>query len=268
MKVRLAPIATATAAALVLGLVGCAKEPLPRPIIVDAQLLSHEISPGDSLGVTFTLEVAEPADVERVYLRGLPQNTLISGTRTEFNLPEAPSTAYAPEIRVERPASDGHYGLELVIETTEKTFVAPLGPLIIRDTPSRILHAQFVGGSHAAKNCRTKTKLLALEYIVADDNGAADFVVPTVSAVDQQAQDLVFFPKWEPVPWLDGTPGIGLNPPTRDTVETEIVSSDIRILCDASADYLYEFVINGQNVSGASGELKVFRSEPVRYYIE
>ena len=120
----------------------------------------------------------------------------------------------------------------------------------------------------AADDCLAQTKLLELEYTVADDNGAADFVAPAVSALDQAAQDLVFFPHWEPVAWLDGTPGIGLNRPTRENAETELVSSDIRILCSVPADHLYEFVINGQNISRASGESKIIGSEPVRYYVE
>ena len=266
MKTCLAPIATA--AVLVLVLAGCANQPIQPPTVVDAQLSVREVLPGDSVGVTFTLDVSEPAEVERVYLRGLPKNTLLNGTRTEFDLPAAPSRPYASDIRIERPAADGQYNLELVIETADKTYVAPLGPLAIRDSPSRILHAQFVGGSHAADDCLAQTKLLELEYTVADDNGAADFVAPAVSALDQAAQDLVFFPHWEPVAWLDGTPGIGLNRPTRENVETELVSSDIRILCRVPTDHLYEFVINGQNVSRASGESKIIGSEPVRYYVE
>lgn len=266
MKISLATIATA--AALVLGLAGCANQPITPPTVADAKLSANEVSPGDSVGISFTLEVPEPATVKRVYLRGLPKNTVLAGTRTELNLPTAPTTAYASDLRVERPASDGQYSLELVIETAEKTFVAPLGTLAIDDTPSRILHAQFVGGSHAAKYCLGQTKLLSLEYTVADDNGAADFVAPAVSALNQDAQDLVFFPHWEPVAWLDGAPGIGLNRPTRDTVETELVTSDIRINCRVPTDHLYEFVINGQNVSRASGESKIIGSEPVRYYVE
>jgi hypothetical protein len=259
---------TIAAAALVLGLAGCATQPITPPTVADAKLSANEISPGESVGISFTLEVPEPAAVKRVYLRGLPKNTVLAGTRTELNLPTAPTTAYASDLRVERPASDGQYSLELVIETPEKTFVAPLGTLAIDDTPSRILHAQFVGGSHAAKYCLGKTKLLSLEYTVEDDNGAADFVAPAVSALNQEAQDLVFFPHWEPVAWLDGAPGIGLNRPTRDTVETELVTSDIRINCSVPGDHLYEFVINGQNVSRASGESKIIGSEPVRYYVE
>ncbi len=266
MKISLATIAPA--AALVLGLAGCATQPITPPTVADAKLSANEIAPGDSVGISFTLEVAEPAAVKRVYLRGLPKNTVLAGTRTELNLPTAPTTAYASDLRVERPASDGQYSLELVIETPEKTFVAPLGTLAIDDTPSRILHAQFVGGSHAAKYCLGKTKLLSLEYTVADDNGASDFVAPAVSALNKDAQDLVFFPHWEPVAWLDGAPGIGLNRPTRDTVETELVTSDIRINCRVPTDHLYEFVINGQNVSRASGESKIIGSEPVRYYVE
>ncbi len=268
MNIRLVPTATTAAAALVLALAGCATQPIAPPTVVDAQLSAREISPGDSVGYSFTLDVIDPAAVKRVYLRGLPNNTLIAGTRTELDLPTAPRTPYASDVRIEPPASDGQYSLELVIETTDKTFVAPLGPLAIRDIPSHILHAQFVGGSHAAKNCLTKTKLLALEYIVVDENGAADFVVPTVSGLDQEALDLVYFPNWEPIAWLDGAPGIGLNRPTRDTVATELVSTDIRILCSVPADHLYEFVINGQNVSRASGESKIIGSEPVRYYVE
>lgn len=266
MKIRLAPIAAA--AAIGLALAGCANQPITPPTVADAKLSSYEVSPGDSIEVSFTLDLDEPAEVKRVYLRGLPKNTLLAGTRTELDLPTGPSTAYSSDLRIERPAADGQYSLELVIETPKRAFVAPLGTLAINDTPSRILHAQFVGGSHAAKNCLGTTKLLSLEYTVADDNGAADFVAPSVSAVNQEAQDLVFFPRWEPVAWLDGTPGIGLNRPTRDTAERELVTSDIRINCSVPTDHLYEFVINGQNVSRASGESKIIGSEPVTYYVE
>lgn len=268
MKMCLAPIVTAAATAVALALGACASQPITPPTVADAKLSSNEVSPGDSVGISFTLDVADPDAVERVYLRGLPKNTLLAGTRTELAPPTGPSTAYASDLRIERPAADGQYSLELVVQTPQRAFVAPLGTLAIIDTPSRIVHAQFVGGSHAAKNCLGTTKLLSLEYTVADDNGAADFVAPAVSAVDQQARDLVFFPRWEPVAWLDGTPGIGLNRPTRDTVERELVTSDIRINCSVPTDQLYEFVINGQDVSRASGESKIIGSELVTYYVE
>lgn len=264
MKNCLAPIA----AALVLGLAGCANQPIAPPTVMDPQLSSQEVAPGENLGVSFTLDVDAPDEVERIYLRGLPKNTLIAGTQTELELPSAPSTAYASEIRIERPASDGAYNLELVIETAEKTYAAPLGALAIRDTPSRILHAQFVRGSHVADDCLATTRLLELEYTVSDDNGAADFVAPAFSAVDQESRDLVFFPRWEPVTYLDGAPGIGLNRPTSETAETELVKSDIRINCSVQADQLYQFVISGQDISRASGQAKIIGSDPVRYYVE
>ena len=59
-----------------------------------------------------------------------------------------------------------------------------------------------------------------------------------------------------------------LTPEAQDTVEKELVTSDIRINCEVPADHLYEFVINGQNISRASGESKIIGSEPVRYYVE
>lgn len=268
MKIRHAPVAAAAAAAFVLALAGCASQPVTPPTVADAKLSSNEVSPGDSVEVSFTLDLDRPESVERVYLRGLPKNTLLAGTKTDLDLPSGPSTAYASNLKIERPASDGQYSLELVIETPERAFVAPLGTLAINDTPSRIVHAQFVGGSHNAKNCLGSTKLLSLEYTVADDNGASDFVAPAVSAVDPEAESLVFFPHWEPVAWLDNKPGIGLNSPTQDTVERELVSSDIRINCEVATDHLYSFVIKGQDISRASGQSKIIGSEPVTYYVE
>jgi hypothetical protein len=268
MKIRHAPITTAAAAAVLLALAGCASQPITPPTVADAKLSSNEVSPGDSVGISFTLDLDNPEAVKRIHLRGLPKNTVLAGTQTELGLPTGPSTAYAPDIEIKRPASDGQYSLELVIETPDRTFTAPLGTLAIRDTPSRIVHAQFVGGSHAAKNCLAKTKLLSLEYTVADDNGASDFVAPAVSAVDPEAESLVFFPHWEPVAWLDNKPGIGLNSPTDDTVERELVTSDIRINCEVAADHLYSFVIKGQDVSRASGQSKTITSEQVTYYVE
>ncbi len=266
MKNCFAPIAAT--AAVVLGLAGCASQPVAPPTVMEPQLSSQEVAPGENLGLTFTLDVAEPGDIERLHVRGLPKNTLIAGTQTDLDLPSSASTAYTSDIMIKSPAADGTYNLELVIETSEKTYVAPLGALAIRDTPSRILHAQFVGGSHAAEDCLATTKLLELEYTVADDNGASDFVAPAVSAVDETSQDLVFFPHWEPVTYLGGAPGIGLNRPTSDTEETELVKSDIRIHCSVQADKLYQFVINGQDISRASGQAKIIGSEPVRYYVE
>jgi hypothetical protein len=271
MKTRHAPTATlgaAFAAALALALAGCASQPITPPTVADAQFSSNEVSPGDSVQVSFTLDLDDPASVERVYLRGLPKNTVLAGTRTELDLPTAPSSAYASDITIERPAADGQYPLELVIETSERAFVAPLGTLAISDTPSRIVHAQFVGGSHAADDCLASTKLLSLEYTVADDNGASDFVAPAVAAVNPEAEGLVFFPRWEPVAWLDGKPGINLNRPTQDTVEQELVSSDIRINCAVATDQLYEFVIQGQDVSRSTGKSELIASQIVTYYVE
>jgi hypothetical protein len=201
-------------------------------------------------------------------VRGLPKNAMLAGTQTELSLPEAPNTPYSSEIVLQKPAADGQYSLELVIEMSGKAYVAPLGTLAVRDIPSRILHAQFVGGSHAADNCLAQTKLLDLEYTVVDDNGASDFVAPAVVAVSKEAQDLVFFPHWEPVAWLDSDPGIALNRPGQDSVKEELVSSGIRIFCNVSANNLYEFVVRGQSVSDVTGKSTMIGSDPVRYYVE
>jgi hypothetical protein len=256
------------ALAALLAAVGCASPPVLPPTVSDAWLSEQEIAPGESFEVSFGLKVADPAAVERIHVRGLPENTLQAGTQTELAPPLSPETPYAARILVETPAADGAYALEIVIETLERTFVAPLGLLAIRDMPSRILHAQFTRGSHAAADCLGKTKLLELQYAVSDDNGAADFVASTIAARNEQAKDLVFFPHWEPVAWLGDEPGIVLNTPSRDTVKEEVVSSDIRIICGVPEKSLYEFVVKGRNVSKVTGRSTTIESESVRYYVE
>jgi hypothetical protein len=250
------------------GLSACAvSQPEVPPTVTDAELSAREISPGDNLGVSFDLEVAEPTSIERIYLRGLPKNSLFAGTQTDLHLPSEQRTSYDVQIVLEIPATSGQYNMELVVETTGKTYSAPLGALAVRDTPSRIVHAQFVPGSHAASDCYMNTKLLALEYTVVDDNGASDFVVPALVPASQDTEDLVFFPHWESIGWLGGKQGIMLNRPTSDMVKEQLVSSDIRINCEMSTAKLYETAVKGQDLSRLTGKPTVVGSEPVRYYI-
>ncbi len=250
------------------GLSACAvSQPEVPPTVTDAELSAREISPGENLGVSFDLEVAEPTSIERIYLRGLPKNSLFAGTQTDLRLPSEQRTSYDVQILLEIPATSGQYNLELVVETTGKNYVAPLGALAIRDTPSRIVHAQFVPGSHEAADCWMNTKLLALEYTVVDDNGASAFVVPALEPVSADTEDLVFFPRWESIGWLGGKQGIMLNRPTSDMVKEQLVSSDIRINCEMSTAKLYETAVKGQDLSRLTGKPTVVGSEPVLYYI-
>lgn len=257
---------------LVLGvallLAACASRPEVRPTVGDRDLLPREISPGDTLEVSFSLEVEDPTAVTRVYLRGLPKNTLIAGTQTELALPERQKTSYKLPIQVQVPAADGHYNLELVFETTGKTYVAQLGALAIRDTPSRILYSQFLPGSHDVEDCAIGTKLLTFEYAVADDNGAADFVAPTLLPIDKGSNDFVFFPHWEPITWLGGKPGIVLAPPSESAAQQQLVTSDIRIHCDMARATLYQYEIKGQSVSRLTGKSTNTGGDPARYYVK
>ncbi len=264
MKEYFAPFALS----IVLTLSACASQPDPRPIVSDRQLSPREISPGESIKVSFNLEVKEPGAVERIFVRGLPKNTILVGTQTELRLPDGQSTPYSSQIEVRAPAADGQYNLELVLEASGKTYFAPLGSLAIRDTPSRILYAQFLPGSHAAADCSLGTKLLEFEYAVADDNGASDFVAPALLAMDTGSKNFVFFPHWEPITWLDGKQGIALDLPTTDSVKEELVSSDIRILCEVPKATLYEYVVKGQSVSRLTGKSTTIGSDPARYYVE
>ncbi len=250
------------------GLSACAvSQPEVPPTVTDAELSAREISPGENLGVSFDLEVAEPGSIERIYLRGLPKNSVFAGTQTDLRPPSEQRTSYDVQIVLEIPATSGQYNMELVVETTGKTYAAPLGALAVRDTPSRIVHAQFVPGSHAASDCYMNTKLLALEYTVVDDNGASDFVVPALVPASKDTEDLVFFPHWESIGWLGGKQGIMLNRPTSDMVKEQLVSSDIRINCEMSTAKLYETAVKGQDLSRLTGKPTVVGSEPVHYYI-
>lgn len=264
MKDYLAPLALC----IVLALSACARQPESPPIVSDGNVSPREIWPGERIKVSFSLGVNDPAAVERIYVRGLPKNTVFAGSQTELRLPDRQRTPYASLIEVRVPAADGQYNLELVIETSEKTYVAPLGSLAIRDTPSRILYTQFLPGSHAAARCSLGTKLLKFEYTVEDDNGASDFAAPTLVAKDTGSKDFVFFPHWEPIAWLGGKEGIGLDRPTTDSVKKELVTTDIRINCRMPQASLYEFVVNGQSVSRLTGKSTPAGSDPARYYVE
>ncbi len=264
MKKRLSLVLLCAAA----GLAACAVQPALPPTVVDPQLSAREISPGESLGITFDLEVAEPATIESISLRGLPKNTVLAGTETELPIPIDSRTSYDSQILVEKPAADGQYNLELVIATSGKTYVAPLGSLAIRDTPSRIIHAQFIPGSHVAEDCALTTKLLQVEYTVTDDNGASDFSAPTLVPASKASEELVFFPHWQSINWLEGEQGIMLNKPTNDAVQEELVKSEIRIYCGTPATKLYESEVKGQDISRLTGESSVVGSGPLRYYVE
>jgi len=247
---------------------GCATQPDAPPTVGNASLSTQEVLPGESFEVAFDLDVADPAEVDRVYVRGLPKNSLIAGTDADLDKPHAQSTRYETPILLKKPAADGQYNLELVVEMSGRSYVAPLGSLAVLDTPSRIVHAQFAQGSHASGDCFADTRLLELEYMVTDDNGAADFIAPAIAPADDRAEKLVFFPHWEPVTWLNGDSGIRLNQPRKDTVERELVTSDIRIHCSVENDNLFEFTVVGQNVSKLTGRSMTIDSEPVRYYVE
>lgn len=256
------------AVAIALALSACASQPDNRPSVSERQIWPNEISPGEAFTISFNLSVKDPSAVKRIYLRGLPKNTVLAGTPTELALPSGQITPYVSEIGVRVPAADGQYNIELVFETPGKNYVAALGSLAIRDVPSRILYSQFRPGSHVPKNCLAGTKLLTFEYAVADDNGASDFAVPTLFANDAKSKDLVFFPHWEPVFWSAGEQGIVLNLPQKDSVKEELVTSDVRIFCEGPEASLYEFVVKGQSISRVTGSSTTIGSDPARYYVE
>ncbi len=264
MKAYFAPFALI----VVLALSACASPPETRPVVSDRQISPQEISPDQRITVAFNLEIEEPDAVKRVFIRGLPKNTVLAGTQIDLPLPDRQSTAYEAEIDVLAPAADGQYNLELVFETSEKTYIAPLGSLAIRDIPSRIIYSQFVPGSHAAADCSFDTKLLKFEYTVVDDNGASDFFGPTLFPVDTGSKDLVFYPHWQPMTWSEGAQGIVLNRATTDSVKQELVSSDIRILCKVPTATLHEYVVKGQSGSLLTGKSTTIDSDPARYYVE
>ena len=264
MKAYFAPFALI----VVLALTACASPPEIRPVVSDRQISPQEISPGQRITVAFNLEVKEPDAVKRVFIRGLPKNTVLAGTQIDLPLPDRQSTPYEAEIEVLAPAADGQYSLELVFETSAKTNFAPLGSLAIRDIPSRILYSQFVPGSHAAADCWAGTKLLEFEYAVTDDNGASDFVAPTLFPVDAGSKALVFYPHWQPITWSEGRQGIVLDHPTTDSMKQELVKSDIRIRCKVPKATLHEYVVEGQSVSRLTGKSTKIGSDPARYYVE
>ena len=105
MKAYFAPFALI----VVLALSACASPPETRPIVSDRHISPQEISPGQRITVEFNLEMKEPDAVKRVFVRGLPMNTVLAGTQIDLPLPDRESTPYKAEIEVLAPATDGHY---------------------------------------------------------------------------------------------------------------------------------------------------------------
>ena len=249
-------------------LAACVARPDTPPTVADAKLSTAEINPGDSLDISFTLRTEEYGRVERVYLRGLPKNSVTAGTRTELKVPDGPVTEYNETITLQKPAADGLYQLELVIDYSNVLFTAPLGALEVNDIPSEITFSQFVPGSHIAEDCWAPTRLLKLQYTVHDDNGAADFVSPVMVAKDDGYEDLVFFPHWTEVSWQEKTKGIVLNRPSDENAEEELVVNDVRINCAMPSKSLYDYKIVGQNVTSPGGMPAIVESASFKYYVE
>ena len=252
----------------VLLLAACVARPETPPTVVDAKMSKAEIDPGESFDLSFKLKSEEYEKVERVYLRGLPENSVMAGTTTELAVPESSETAYDQTITLEKPAADGLYEISLVIDYDSVVFTAPVGTLEVNDIPSQITYSQFVPGSHVAADCYTPTKLLQLEYTVFDENGAADMVSPVMTTDDTKHKDLVFFPHWEAVPWQSESKGIHLKRPTDANSQEEFVVDDVRINCEMPSKSLYDFKIMGQNVANPEGSSAVVESESFKYYVE
>lgn len=246
----------------------CASAPEVRPNVSDRELNPRQISPGDKVDVAFGLYVKDPSRVERVYLRGLPENTLTAGTKTDLPVPDKQDTRYRSSFEVKVPAADGHYDLELVIETSGTTYVAQFGVLAIRDTPSKLLHSQFLPGSHASADCALGTKLLTFQYAVSDDNGAADFVGPILMPVDSRSNDFVFYPHWEPIVWMGNKPGLALEKPTDVAATEELVTSEIRINCRMPKSSLFQYDVQGQSVDRLTGKSTNTNGVRARYFVE
>ena len=161
-------------------LAACVARPETPPTVVDAKLSTDQIDPGDSFNLSFTLNTDEYDKVERVYIRGLPKNSVLAGTTTELAVPESPVTAYDQTITLQMPAADGLYDVAVVVDYGSVTFSAPAGILEVNDIPSQVTYSQFVPGSHAAEDCYTPTRLLELQYTVFDENGDPQSITGTV----------------------------------------------------------------------------------------
>jgi hypothetical protein len=253
---------------LVLALSSCANKPSTPPTVINAELSRDTLAPGESFNISFTLDLVAPQDVERVFVRGLPANTVAAGTQVDLALPQTGNTAYNTQIGVLAPAADGTYNLELVVSMPDRNYVVPLGLMSITDLPSRFAYAQFTPGSHEAEDCQLNTRLVELEYAVIDGNGATDFTAPVMTPKSPDAKELVFFPRFETIAWAEDQEGVVLNRPSDSNVIEELVSTDIRVNCRLSAGNSYEFQLMGQNISRINGSVTRIKSDTVRYFVE
>jgi hypothetical protein len=249
-------------------LAACVARPDTPPTVVDAKLSTAQLDPGESFNLSFTLKTEEFDRVKRVYLRGLPKNSVLAGTTTELAVPESPITNYDETIILQKPAADGLYEVVLVVDYNSVSFTAPAGILEVNDIPSQITYSQFVPGSHVASDCSTPTRLLELQYTVFDENGAADMVSPVMTADASGHESLVFFPHWEAVPWQDESKGIVLKRPSDENSQEEFVVDDVRINCEMPSKSLYDFKIKGQNVAKPKGSSVAVESASFKYYVE
>jgi hypothetical protein len=249
-------------------LAACVARPETPPTVVEAKLSTAQLDPGGNFNLSFTLKTEEYDKVKRVYIRGLPKNSVLAGTTTELAVPGNSVTAYDETITLQRPAADGLYEVAVVVDYGSVSFSAPAGVLEVNDIPSQITYSQFVPGSHIAANCSTPTRLLKLQYTVVDDNGAADMVSPVMTAAEAAHGDLVFFPHWEAVSWQDETKGIVLKRPSDENSQEELVVDNVRINCEMPSKSLYDFKIKGQNVASPKGSSVVVESASFNYYVE
>jgi hypothetical protein len=256
------------AVVVALGVSGCANKPSTPPTVIGAQLSRDSLAPGESFQIAFTLDTAEPERVERVFVRGLPDNTVAAGTDVDLPLPRSRSTAYDTQVGVLAPAADGTYNLELVVAMPDRNYVVPLGQMRISDLPSRFAYAQFTPGSHEAGDCQLNTRLIEIEYAIVDGNGATDFTAPIMVPLNPEARDLVFFPGFEAIAWAEGREAIVLNRPSDPNVVEQLVSTDIRIHCRLPAGSGYQFMLMGQNISRLNGRTTRVKSEKFRYFVE
>ncbi|MDX1710202.1 MAG: hypothetical protein R3316_03590 [Rhodovibrionaceae bacterium] len=246
----------------------CASKPPTPPTVIDATLSRDVLAPGESFNVSFTLDTVAPEQVERVFVRGLPANTLAAGTQIDLARPQTRSTPYDTQIGVLAPAADGTYNLELVVATEDRNYVVPLGQMSISDLPSRFAYAQLTPGSHKAARCQLNTRLVKLEYAIIDGNGATDFTAPVMIPSSPEARDLIFFPRFEQIAWAEGEQGIVLQRPKNPNVIEELVTTDIRVNCRMRPGSSYEFMLMGQNISRLNGRTTRVKSDTFRYFVE
>lgn len=248
-------------------LAGCASTS-HVPSVRVAAVSPQAIFPGDQVDISYTLQYNGAwSDIERIELKGLPDNTQAAGTQAGIPIPAANTRAATAPILVQAPAADGLYSLSVTVTYNGGQQVTlPVGQLRINDAPSKIEFAQFEPGSHRVSACNNLLNG-QFKYAVFDRNGANDFENPRLYMLSSEppTQIALLFEQ-DNLTTVRGQPALKLNEPTKSDSTRELVTTQMSINCDGPAPVKWTWQVEGISQFGTAGPPARVGSEPIQYF--